>query len=1001
MKLETTTLFSWINRIRNRRQVVELTSTTLRLEIGSVTKELSLDTITNLSTYHHFFSEHLEILADDGQRFVLKGYRSKELQSFNRSLINQLLMLVASSERWQAYESALDTRNLESKYLSSYEWLPIATAFQLIQKLSNLGITESQLTTPLQKKVFELAYDLSEDSVSELGRNLHNKNVTPKLVEKYEDFFDAVEKNPLTSKQRLACVTDDDHTLVIAGAGTGKTATLVGKAGYLVEANITKAENILMLAFGNKAAAEMNERIKDRIPANVDHLKASTFHALGNDILATHYGFKRSITPFTEQPHQFTKFIDETLTRLAEEEPMFKSALVNYFSSLSTPGKSDVDFESMEEYNEFLSSCRLITLKNEWVKSVGELRIANFLALNGIEYEYESYYKFNTRSVDRRQYQPDFYLPDIDLYVEYLGLDENNNTAPYIDREEYLASLEWKRELHKSKGTHMLELYTYQLKKGQLQSTLETALTEYNAIVDPVDIDTLFQQLKESNESQWNGFIDLLQRFLGLYKEGQFDIDMVRSEFLQGGYDIERSEAFLRIFEPILESYQDYLASTECIDFSDMISEATAIIEKGSFHHSYTHILVDEFQDISGGRAKLLKALLASSPNVRLFAVGDDWQSIYRFNGADLALFTQFSASFSPATAVPLDKTFRFNDKIHEVSSRFVMSNPAQIKKDITTHANLDAPAVRLVDIKRDMEKLSSISSAKEKKNQAYVISLQRALSTLNRAAERNGKVSSVLIIGRFRQENTPQLKGIDVTKYLYAHLDINFVTAHASKGLEADYVILFGVDTGAFPSTRENDELIDLVLPSKETFIHGEERRLFYVALTRAKHFVYVLFDGDKSSPFLSEMAKFGLQYVDNKLAKQLAQWSCNQCKTGELRPLTTRYNKTLYKCSHSPACDTLVNSCKHCNSPLETHAEGFRRCRGCGEIEIGCLRCGIGTMVARCENDPNRETFYGCNRFRRGADDSCGENIKVAAYELRVAKARQIITGLINVIE
>ena len=993
MKLETTILFSWINRIRNRRQVVELTSTTLRLEIGSVTKELSLDTITNLSTYHHFFSEHLEILVGDGQRFVLKGYRSKELQSFNRSFINQLLMLVASSERWQAYEAALDTRNLESKYLSSYEWLPIATAFQLIQKLSNLGITESQLTTPLQKRVFELAYGLSEDSVSELGRNLHNKNVTPKLVEKYAGFFDAVEKNPLTSKQRLACVTNDDHTLVIAGAGTGKTATLVGKAGYLVEAKIAKPENILMLAFGNKAAAEMNERIRDRIPSNADHLKASTFHALGNEILAIHHGFKRSITPFTEQPQQFTKFIDETLSDLAEQDPQFKSALVNYFSSLSTPGKSDLDFDSIEEYNEFLSSCRLITLNNEWVKSVGELRIANYLALNGVKYEYEADYKFKTRSVDRRQYQPDFYLPDVDLYIEYLGLDENNNTAPYIDKDEYLASLEWKRELHESKGTRMLELYTYQLKRGQLQSSLETTLNEYNVERNPVEIDALFQQLREENQSQWQGFIDLLQRFLGLYKEGQFDSDMVRAKLYDGGYDIERTETFLSVFDPILTIYQEYLAENECIDFSDMISEATVIIEKGRYHHSYTHILVDEFQDISGGRSKLLKALLASKSNVRLFAVGDDWQSIYRFNGADLALFTQFSAAFTPATAVPLDKTFRFNDKIHEVSSRFVMANPAQIKKEIVTHAQLDAPAVRLVDIKKDMENLQSISNVKERKNQAYVIALQRALATLNRSSERKGKKASVLIIGRFRQENTPQLKGVDVSLYSYAHLNINFVTAHASKGLEADYVILFGVDTGAFPSTRENDELIDLVLPNKESFTHGEERRLFYVALTRTKHFVYVLFDGDKSSPFLSEMAMFGLQYVDNKQAPQLAKWKCSQCKTGELRPLTTRYNKTLYKCSFSPACDTLVNSCKHCNSPLETHAEGFRRCRGCGEIEIGCLRCGIGTMVARCEKDPNRETFYGCNRFRRGADDSCGENIKIEAYEMRIRKARILV--------
>ncbi len=974
------------NQIWHRKQIVFLSSSSLNIQQSKDIIEISLDSLVNLSIQKGWLFHSLVIEADE-QYFILKGYRHSDLLSFTHGVVATLLELISNSDKWQAYQQSLDKLDAKNVYLSSYEWEPIAAIYSLVCKLQNLGISSEQLVSPLQKQVFEEAKLLPAETISELGRSLHNKQVILLLVNKYKKFFDEVEKNPLTDKQRVACVVNDDHTLVIAGAGTGKTATLVGKAGYLITANIAKAENILMLAFGNKAALEMNERIADRL--SVSALKASTFHALGNQILANHYGVKRSITSFTEQPAQFTRFIDSTLSSLAEQSFQFKSTLVHYFSSLSAPDKSALDFKSIEEYNEFLSGCRLVTLNNEWVKSVGELRIANYLALNGIKYEYEAPYKFDTRSVERRQYQPDFYLPDADIYIEYLGLDEHNNTAPYIDKNEYLASLEWKRQLHAANKTTMLELYSYQSKRGQLQELLSSALDDHDVVRNPVEIDTLFQQLKEANNSQWQGFVDLLQRFLGLYKEGQFDIDLVKSKLIKGGYDIERTEAFLEIFTPILTAYQEHLVNTESIDFSDMIAEATSIIEQGGFNHSYTHILVDEFQDISEGRAKLLKALLASRPNMRLFAVGDDWQSIYRFNGADLTLFTEFSVAFTPATTVPLDKTFRFNDKIHEVSSRFVMGNPTQIKKEITTHEQLNAPAIRLVDIKKEMEALSSTASMKDRKNRAYVNVLQRALATLNRSASQKGKVASVLIIGRYRQENTAQLQDFDISKLTYTHLNIRYVTAHASKGLEADYVILFGVDTGVFPSTRENDELIDLVLPNKEHFIHGEERRLFYVALTRAKHFVYVIFDNDNSSPFLSELTKFGLQYVDNKLAPQLAKWHCNQCKIGILRPFTTKYDKTLYKCSFSPACDTLLNSCKHCNSPLEVNAQGFRRCRGCGEIEIGCLRCGIGTMVARCENDPNRETFYGCNRFRRGADDSCRENITVAAYQQRLKEA------------
>lgn len=989
MQLTTHPVIKWWNQLWKKKQVVDLSSTSLKVNQSQSAIEIHLDTLVNLSIEKGMFFYRLIVESEGNDVVILKGYQKSELMNFTQKTTDSLLLLVASSDRWQSYQQSLETLNAKGCYLSSYEWQPIAVVYQLVCKLQKLGISVDQLASPLHKKVFDQAKLLSAESISELGRGMHNQQVAPLLVNKYKVFFDEIEKNPLTDKQRMACVTNDDHNLVIAGAGTGKTATLVSKAGYLVESGIAKPENILMLAFGNKAAAEMNDRIKDRIPFISQSLKASTFHALGNEVIAKHYGFKRSVTPFTEQPSLFSQFIDDALNERAENDSQFKFNLVHYFSSLSTPGKSALDFKSIEEYNEFLSSCRLITLNNEWVKSVGELRIANYLALNGIKYEYEANYKFNTRSVERRQYQPDFYLPDADLYIEYFGLDEYNNTASYIDNDEYLASLEWKRELHASKETNMLELYTYQLKRGQLQSSLKAALTDYEVISTPVEIDALFKQLKEKNESQWQGFIDLLQRFLGLYKEGQYDTRMVRNKLSGSGYDIERTEAFLSIFESILSVYQEHLVNTDCIDFSDMIAEATDIIEKGFFYHNYTHILVDEFQDISGGRAKLLKTLLASKTNIRLFAVGDDWQSIYRFNGADLALFTEFAQTFTPATAVQLDKTFRFNDKIHAVSSQFVMANPAQIKKQIVTHIHTNAPAVRLVDIKKDMRNLKSIINVKERKNQAYMVSLRRALATLNRSADKKGKVASVLIIGRFRQENTPQLKGIDISQLPYSYLNISFVTAHASKGVEADYVVLFGIDTGSFPSTRENDELIDIVLPNKEHFIHGEERRLFYVALTRAKHFVYVLFDGDKSSPFLSEMAKFGLQYVDNKLAPQLAKWSCRQCKTGELRPFTTKYNKTLYKCSFAPACGTLVNSCKHCNSPLEVNVKGFRRCRGCGEIEIGCLRCGIGTMVARCENDSNRETFYGCNRFRRGVDDSCRENITAAAYQQRLKDA------------
>jgi len=988
MQLAVNGITKWWHKLLRVEVCVELDGTEIIITKNDSTSHLPLNDIEQFDIHQGWFSDRLVISCDNQSPIELKGYNSEELNKFKQQFIQSLLALVASSERWQMFQTSIEQLVNRDVYLSSGEWQPIAQLHQLVSKFTHLGINVSQLTNAVHRAVFIHAQKLSKEDVSELGRELHNQTVIPILLNKYAEFFDTVEKLPLTEKQRIACVTNDDHNLVIAGAGTGKTATLIGKAGFLVEANIANAKNVLMLAFGNKAAAEMNERIKDRIPSIAQDIKASTFHALGNDIVANFGGYKKAVTPFAEQVYQFTQFINTSIDTLAEADGNYKALLVNYFSSLGTPAKAELDFETIDDYHEFLSSCRLITLKGEWVKSVGELRIANYLTLNGVAYEYEANYKFDTKSVARRQYQPDFYLPDSDLYIEYLGLNENFETAPFVDQESYLEDLSWKRDLHQSKATKMAELYSFQLMQGKLSSCLEQILADHSVIVEPIPLNEIFTQLKAENETQWLGFIELIQRFLSLYKEGGYSAEVILASITSEQYDIERTKAFLSLFEPILYSYQEHLKETDTIDFSDMISLAVEIIESGKFFHSYTHILVDEFQDISGGRAKLLKAILASKPNVRLFAVGDDWQSIYRFNGADIALFTEFSNSFSPSTAVPLDKTFRFNNKIHNVSSQFVMANPGQLKKEIVTHAQIDVPALRLVDIKQDI--IPSSFSIKEQKQQAYQQALQRSLNTFNKSAQQKNERLSVLLIGRYRQENMQMLIGLDVDKLRYEFLDINYVTAHASKGLEADYVVVLGVESGSFPSAKENDELIDLVLPQKESYLYAEERRLFYVALTRAKHFVYVLFDSDQGSPFLAEINKYGNKLVDNKLAKSFTKWHCPSCKSGTLKALQTRYEKIFYKCTLAPACDTTMNACKHCNSPMQTNAKGFRFCLGCGEVELGCLRCGMGTMVARLENDPNRETFYGCNRFRRGADDSCGENIRVEAFEERYSEAK-----------
>jgi DNA helicase-4 len=188
---------------------------------------------------------------------------------------------------------------------------------------------------------------------------------------------------------------------------------LIGKAGYLLKAGLAQPENILMLAFGNKAAREMAERIAERLPESGDKLKATTFHAFGNRIVAQSVGVKRSLTRFAEQNNELRQFIEATLEAEINLSDDYKTQLVKYFVCYSTPGRCEYDFNAIEEYHEFLQSCRLITLTGQWVKSVGELRVANYLYLYSVPFEYEANYEINTATIERRQYKPDFYLPEV------------------------------------------------------------------------------------------------------------------------------------------------------------------------------------------------------------------------------------------------------------------------------------------------------------------------------------------------------------------------------------------------------------------------------------------------------------------------------------------------------------------------------------------------------------------------------------------------------------
>jgi len=381
-------------------------------------------------------------------------------------------------------------------------------------------------------------------------------------------------------------------------------------------------------------------------------------------------------------------------------------------------------------------------------------------------------------------------------------------------------------------------------------------------------------------------FTKLISTFLGHFKSNGFSVDQVKERAFKLKILDARIEAFLNVFLPFYERYEQKLRDENAIDFNDMIIEATKMVDTNKYISPYSCILVDEFQDISVGRAKLLSKLSHQKSWNRLFCVGDDWQAIYRFAGSDITLMRNFESHFGFTETLFLDTTFRFNDKIEAVATKFILKNPAQLTKTIKT-------------LKKDTRPRVTIHFPKHNSN-----SLINAITLIYR----ENKNASVLLLGRydFSKINLPWQK----IKTIFPELMITFKTIHKAKGSEADYVIVLGISTGkhGFPSEIVDDPILNTVLSEPESFQYAEERRLFYVALTRSREAVHLISDTPFPSEFLSEIMidKEYVEVMGNVL--DLTE-KCPFCKTGDMQLLSGK-NGNYYRCSNHPLCRFTANA-------------------------------------------------------------------------------------------
>jgi len=765
-------------------------------------------------------------------------------------------------------------------------------------------------------------------------RNEVNDKIVEAVIKVNSTLFDTIEKFPLTRRQREAVASDEDATLVIAGAGTGKTSTILTKISLLIKTGQCKPHEILAISFTKKSASELADRVKNALEAELD---IHTFHKLGMRIIAQADGAKPRLAPFVENPSDKVKHLDKIIEKLCEGEA-FRKKLLRYIAYNRLPIKHEWSFDNLADYNNWLRSNRVVSLDGVAKKSYQETIIANWLLMKGVPFVYEGAYECSTKTIDFRQYCPDFYLPDAKLYIEHFGVDEFGNTAPYIPAEKYQEGMRWKRETHKRNRTVLVETFSWEHSKGILLENLERKLKAFGCTFNPISDQEALNLVNKSGTM--TGFSEMVSSFLTLYKGN--GSKLIKTEGESAFTKSDREIAFLEIFDEIYCEYERINRELDQIDFEDMITKAAQAVDGGRFASPYKYILVDEFQDISQGRAELIKALQQASPDCALFSVGDDWQSIYRFAGSDIGAMTKFDGIFGATRKVSLDTTFRFDNFAIATSSRFVLKNKVQIEKSLKSVTTGSGPSVVIYKLK------------------ARESPLEWSLGEIAKHA--NGP-ASVLVLERYNFHLPDEHEKRRLSSK-FPTLKLVSMSVHGAKGLEADYVIV-GLRGGqwGFPASKTDDPILGLVLTAPDEFQNGEERRLFYVALTRARRKTFLVCEtGVDQSPFATELLAEP-EYRIDVFGVDTKKLACQSCNSG-IMLLRDGSNGKFYGCSNFPLCRNTQQTCTECGVGLLILEEGNQwKCHLCDHVARQCPKCRSGVLLAMTgQYGP----FFGCSNYR-----------------------------------
>ncbi len=799
-------------------------------------------------------------------------------------------------------------------------------------------------------------------------------------IKRNKNLFEDLSNKGLTMQQKKAILTNENRNLVVSGAGTGKTTLMLAKTAYEIKRMNVDIDDILLLAFNRDVATELQNRGKEILKlTHSNKFPAYTFHSFGNKISKITNDEERDIWE-----KDLSIWIQQKLDSVKNNHPL-KQKLIYYFSNyLVPPPNIEKKFRNLNQYSSYIKNVQEFTLGGERVKSWGEYAIANYLYANGINYEYEKKWHDNSFG----NYKPDFTISqddntDNNIIIEYYGIDRDNNnkTMPEIDSWSYNEQIKRKDAFHDRAKTNYIKLFYDQARDGILLENLERDLKKQGVVYNKKTDSELLDIFKKGQ--YYDLFSKLTKEFLVQFKSNQLSINDL---FIQSKGD-KRTTAYLEIFSWVLNEYQNELKKENKRDFSDMINDSTEWLIKNNYQTNLKWIIVDEFQDISAGRFRFLEQLLSQNPKTKLIVVGDDWQSIYRFTGSDNSFINRFEKYFGKAVEFQLTQSFRFNDHIKELSQRFIQK-PKGLHKEKNMQVTTLVPHYRFY-LHWSNEVLLANTKKNKVERQRYT-KIKKVVQTL----VDQGKTGSLMILARYNfdlpdgsHEPGDQKRELEEIWIRNKKDDISFLSVHGSKGLEADYVIIVDLISGpyGFPSEQTNDPLLNLVLPqgnSLEISENAEERRVFYVAITRAKDSVHLISDSPQPSDFIDEI--FQETYKGKKIltlcecCEDSKPINCEKCDgSGSFKEIThNRFGKELpepfYSCSNYPICSSTLPGCSKCGSLMKNDSNDSNDfiCinNTCSQTKKECpAYCG-GYLKRIPPVSEDRRPFWGCSNFYEG---------------------------------